>query len=78
VVNSTPSFSKENKMKDYQERVIAEQDALVRKLETLERFIGSEVFKTLDNLEQGRLRQQATAMGQYSDVLARRITAFLN
>ena len=63
-------------MKDYQERVVTEQDALVRKLEALERFIDDEVFKTLDSLEQGRLRQQAIAMGQYSDILAERIIAF--
>ena len=62
-------------MKDHQKRVIDEQGALVRKLEALERFIGGEGFKALDGSEQARLRQQATAMGWYSDVLAGRITA---
>ncbi|KKN09121.1 hypothetical protein LCGC14_1049800 [marine sediment metagenome] len=63
-------------MKDYQERVIVEQDALVKNLEALNRFIGGTVFKDLDIREQERMKRQGVAMAQYSDVLAERIVAF--
>lgn len=66
-----------NAMHPHQERVVAEKKELDEKLEKLSNFIfKGDLFGTLDNKEQDRLRRQYTFMHGYSDVLGERITAF--
>ena len=63
-------------MKDYQQRVVEEQqdlDALIKKLDL---FISGSLFQELDNAEQNRLKLQTEAMQEYSDILDERIEAF--
>jgi hypothetical protein len=63
-------------MKDYQQRVIAEKEALDGKITRLSGFIGGFVFGTLVEPERARLKRQLEIMHQYSEVLEERIAAF--
>ncbi len=64
-------------MKPYQERVVAEKNALDEKLSLLSSFIGSnDIYRTLDRVEQSRLNRQLEAMTLYSNILGERIAAF--
>ena len=63
-------------MKDYQQRVVAEETALDVKLTALRAFISSGVFQDISPDEQGRLRRQHSFMRDYFGVLGERIAAF--
>ena len=63
-------------MKDYQQRVIEEQQDLDVNIARLDLFIISSMFTDLDEDEQNRLKLQAGAMQEYSDILGERIAAF--
>lgn len=62
----------------HQLRVLKELEELSHRLKALNDFIdgGSEIFAGLDLAEQGRLREQATYMADYQDVLIRRVAEF--
>lgn len=60
----------------HQYRVISEKANLDEKLTRLVRFIESERFAELLSEEQERMQRQCRIMGEYSDVLQERITAF--
>jgi hypothetical protein len=64
-------------LKPHQQRVIDEKAALDKKAIDLSGFIGtSDVFPTLDPVEQELLREQNDVMWQYSEILGKRIAAF--
>lgn len=65
-------------MKPYQERVVNEKGELDVKRRDLAAFIGGEVYRTLNKIEQSRLNRQLEAMTLYSNVLAERIAAFVS
>lgn len=60
----------------FQERVVLERDELADKLKRLAEFIAGDVFGTLDQDEQWRLRTQHDAMTAYCHTLDARIAAF--
>lgn len=62
----------------HQLRVLKELEEVSNRLKALNTFIdgGSEIFTKLALSEQGRLREQATYMADYQDVLIRRVAAF--
>lgn len=62
----------------YQLRVREELAQVSDRLNKLNAFIdgGSETFASLPCIEQSRLREQATYMADYQDVLIRRVIAF--
>lgn len=66
----------QNKMKPHQERVVTEKTELDDKRQKLRVFIGGDVYRTLDTVEQSRLNRQLEAMTLYSNILAERIDAF--
>jgi hypothetical protein len=61
-------------MKDYQERVVNEQNALDEKIEKLTEFLATPRTTCLIELE--RLDRQLRIMREYSRVLGERITNF--
>lgn len=63
-------------MQAHQERVVTEKKELDEKLERLTAFISGEIFPTLPEDEQDRMKLQADLMGQLSAVLGKRIAAF--
>lgn len=63
-------------LQPYQERVIAEHAQVSSDTQKLDAFTGSDVFRTIDTHEQGRLVRQLNHMRGYRDVLAERIAAF--
>lgn len=63
-------------MAPHQQRVVAEREELVHKYEKLTEFLKGDIFKTLSEDEQWRLRRQHTAMGEYVSILAERIVHF--
>lgn len=63
-------------MLDYQRRVISEKRDLDEKLAKLLAFFQSDNFKSLNDAERSRLRNQARFMDGYSAVLGERIAAF--
>ena len=63
-------------MKEFQQRVVDEREALDGKLNKLCKFLTSDIFKGLPIEEQGRLRRQHSAMDTYSKILGERIVAF--
>ena len=63
-------------MEAHQERVVEEKTELDTKLGKLRNFLQAETFDQLDKAEQDRLRRQSLIMGEYSDVLQERISAF--
>ena len=64
-------------MKPHQERVVAEKNELDDKRQKLTAFIGGEVYRTLDAVEQSRLNRQLEAMTLYANILGERIAAFV-
>lgn len=60
----------------YQLRVIEERQLLDEKRLKLRAFIGGEIYRKLDDIEQSRLNRQLEAMTLYSNILAERIAAF--
>ena len=63
-------------MLPYQERVIQEKKELDEKLEKLDTFVRSEIYKTLPVEEQNRLLKQYSIMESYSHILNERIVNF--
>lgn len=63
-------------MQPHQQRVIDEKRELDEKRQKLTTFIGGDVYRTLDKVEQSRLNRQLEAMTLYSNVLKERIAAF--
>lgn len=62
----------------FQQRVVDEKADLDAKHDSLDGFIkASATFLTLDGAEQTRLVEQRYYMGKYSEVLGRRIAAFV-
>lgn len=63
-------------MKEFQQRVVDEREALDDKLNKLCKFLTSDLFKSLPIEEQDRLRRQHRTMDTYSKILGERIVAF--
>ena len=63
-------------MAPHQQRVVDEKTALDGNRGRLTTFIGGDIFRSLDNLEQSRLNRQLEAMTLYSNILGERIEAF--
>jgi hypothetical protein len=68
---------KTNKMKPHQQRVVIERSELDEKRDKLIVFIGGDIYRTLDKVEQSRLNRQLEAMTLYSNILGERIAAFV-
>lgn len=69
---------KAKNMQDFQQRVIDEKEALGEKLQKLMNFIDGSIFRTLDPEDRKLLQDQRDRMGEYSDILERRIARFAN
>jgi len=67
---------KTGEMKPHQERVVIEKAELDEKRKKLTVFLGGDVWRGLDELEQSRLNRQLEAMTLYSNILGERIAAF--
>jgi hypothetical protein len=63
-------------MQPHQQRVVDEKTELDEKLSKLESFFETNIFKSIPEQEQLRLKRQAIIMAAYSDILQERITAF--
>lgn len=63
-------------MQPHEERVSNEYFELLSKHSALVSFIRGDVFKTVDEDEQERLKFQATVMAAYINILAKRIINF--
>lgn len=63
-------------MEAYQERVVQEERELREKMQKLEAFFGTEIFKGLPQDEQKRLNRQYSYMSGYREVLEERILNF--
>ena len=66
----------ESKFSPFQRRVIEERTELVKKLDSLIAFMGTDTFEGLDADEQYRLILQRDAMQSYACILQDRIFAF--
>lgn len=64
-------------MLEHQKRVVKEKEELDVKAKALSTFIGtSQTFSDIGLEEQERLKEQNEIMRQYSELLAKRISAF--
>lgn len=63
-------------MQPHQERVVQEVKDLDEKISKLEPFLKGDIFKTLVEAEQERLKSQLDHMKAYSGILHERIEAF--
>lgn len=63
-------------MTDFQDRVRVERAELSAKIDKLEAFLYTPIFRQLSVDEQCALRLQVTFMGLYDDVLCDRINSF--
>lgn len=63
-------------LEPHQQRVVAERSELDEKRSKLTAFIGGEIYRKLDPVEQSRLNRQLESMTLYSNVLGERIAAF--
>jgi hypothetical protein len=63
-------------LQPHQQRVVDEHADLSSKIVKLEAFVGTEMFKSLSEDEQERLRAQLVPMEGYRRILAMRIAAF--
>jgi hypothetical protein len=63
-------------MAPHQQRVVAEREELIHKLDKLTEFLKGDLFRTLPTDEQERLTRQHGIMAQYANVLAERIVHF--
>ncbi len=66
----------EDKMKNYQRRVINEKEKLDEKILRLESFTSSKIYKKLPNQERLLLTAQLGFMEKYSEILNSRIANF--
>lgn len=65
-------------MSEHQQRVVDEKRELDEKAKKLSDFIGlNPMFIELDPAEQERMKEQCEIMWQYSEILGKRIAAFL-
>lgn len=60
----------------HQQRVIDERDELKLKVTSLERFITTDLFKSLAHIEKCDLENQLFAMQTYLKILGKRIKRF--
>jgi len=63
-------------VKLYQERVVNEKRELDSKRTKLGSFMCGDIFSKLDEDEKARLTRQFEVMGEYSEILGERISAF--
>lgn len=63
-------------MEEYQIRIKEEWADLQLKVMKLTDFLSSEKFTTLDEIDQGLLRQQLSAMMEYEEILEERMARF--
>ncbi len=63
-------------LQPHQQRVVDELNELNQRMTKLEAFAKSEIFRSLDEAERGRLMAQHGAMNAYSNILQERIAAF--
>ena len=64
-------------MQSYQKRVITEKAELDIKAKALSNFIGnSDIFPTLNPVEQELMKEQCETMWEYSEILGKRIELF--
>jgi len=63
-------------MEPHQQRVVDEKNELDERLAKLNEFGKGEIFPTLPEAEQARLKKQSGLMDELSVVLAERIAAF--
>jgi hypothetical protein len=63
-------------MQPHQQRVLDEKSELDEKRTKLTAFIGGDIYRKLDPVEQSRLNRQLEAMTLYSNILGERIAAF--
>lgn len=63
-------------MLPHQQRVVDEKIALDEKMAKLDAFGDTAIFTGLPQAERERLKRQAVAMREYSDILGERIAAF--
>ena len=63
-------------MQPHQERVIAEKAELDAKIDKLTAFLKGDVFSTLSEGEQDRMKRQHAHMEAYSGILSERIVNF--
>jgi hypothetical protein len=63
-------------LQPHQERVITERDDLQQKIKALDRFTGSDTFRSLKLKEQYRMVRQLNHMRSYCEVLNERIEDF--
>ena len=65
-------------MLPHQQRVVDEKNELDTKAKALSNFIGlNPVFADIDAEEQERLKEQCEIMWEYSEILGKRIAAFV-
>jgi hypothetical protein len=69
------TVSKEN-LQPHQERVVDEYNELIEKRNKLFLFFDNPIFKSLDQAEQQRLKNQFKAMMVYANILRERIINF--
>ena len=66
------------KLEPHQERVVQEKKELDEKAKKLSDFIGlNPIFGNIEPAEQERLKEQCEVMWQYSEILGKRIAAFV-
>ena len=63
-------------MEEYQQRVVTEKDDLKIKIDNLLRFLDSEIFLKMEDVEKTRLREQKKVMEKYHGILVDRINGF--
>lgn len=64
-------------MNGYQERVIKEKEDLFEKIQRLTMFVdGNDLWMKLDIIDQGLLKEQASIMNKYLNILVQRIKRF--
>lgn len=63
-------------LQPHQQRVVDEKKELDEKLNKLREFFGMPIYLKLDLDERNRLLDQSEVMGQYSQILSKRIAAF--
>ena len=60
----------------HQQRVIVEREARYAEYKRLEAFVNGPVFATLSGEERGLLKAQVKVMGEFVNILDRRISLF--
>ncbi len=63
-------------MQEFHWRVVTEKAELSERTDKLAAFVFSEIFSTLPEDEQARLRRQLSVMCEYREILRQRIAAF--